>query len=161
MCRFKPCEGGARCGSHPRAIRYRVPDKLDATRKATLRALKLFCVGFVLQGGFFQGVRSLTFGVDIAQHTFDGYTAAYLVRALCQIWLKGEDDVDSGLDLIKRYRYQLLAGLLITIAYMALLYGTYVPNWEYRISGPGSTKKTFTIKCGVRGDSGQAAMQLA
>uniref|UniRef100_A0A453BX09 Heparan-alpha-glucosaminide N-acetyltransferase catalytic domain-containing protein n=1 Tax=Aegilops tauschii subsp. strangulata TaxID=200361 RepID=A0A453BX09_AEGTS len=141
------------------ALAYkRVPDKLDATRKATLRALKLFCVGLVLQGGFFHGVRSLTFGVDITQIRLMGIlqriAIAYLVTALCQIWLKGDDDVDSGLDLIKRYRYQLLAGLLITITYMVLLYGTYVPDWEYRISGPGSTEKTFTVKCGVRGDSG-------
>jgi hypothetical protein len=28
----------------------RVPDKLEATGKATLRALKLLCVGLVLQG---------------------------------------------------------------------------------------------------------------
>jgi hypothetical protein len=28
----------------------RVPDKLDATKKAVLRALKLFCLGLVLQG---------------------------------------------------------------------------------------------------------------
>ncbi|XP_044974126.1 uncharacterized protein LOC123442086 [Hordeum vulgare subsp. vulgare] len=142
------------------ALAYkRVPDKLDATRKATLRALKLFCVGLVLQGGFFHGVRSLTFGVDIAQIHLMGIlqriAIAYLVTTLCQIWLKGEDDVDSGLDLIKRYRYQLFAGLLITITYMALLYGTYVPNWEYRISGPGSTEKTFNVKCSVRGDSGR------
>ncbi|VAH32108.1 unnamed protein product [Triticum turgidum subsp. durum] len=132
------------------ALAYkRVPDKLDATRKATLRALKLFCVGLVLQGGFFHGVRSLTFGVDITQIRLMGIlqriAIAYLVTALCQIWLKGDDDVDSGLDLIKRYRYQLLAGLLITITYMVLLYGTYVPDWEYRISGPGSTEKTFTV----------------
>ncbi|KAI4980256.1 hypothetical protein ZWY2020_020741 [Hordeum vulgare] len=77
---------------------------------------KLFCVGFVLQGGFFQGVRSLTFGVDIAQIRLMGIlqriTIAYLVTALCQIWLKGEDDADSGLDLIKRYRYQLSPVLL-------------------------------------------------
>uniref|UniRef100_M8BN48 Heparan-alpha-glucosaminide N-acetyltransferase catalytic domain-containing protein n=1 Tax=Aegilops tauschii TaxID=37682 RepID=M8BN48_AEGTA len=135
------------------ALAYkRVPDKLDATRKATLRALKLFCVGLVLQGGFFHGVRSLTFGVDITQIRLMGIlqriAIAYLVTALCQIWLKGDDDVDSGLDLIKRYRYQLLAGLLITITYMVLLYGTYVPDWEYRISGPGSTEKTFT-QCSI------------
>ncbi|VAH47537.1 unnamed protein product [Triticum turgidum subsp. durum] len=141
------------------ALAYkRVPDKLDATRKATLRALKLFCVGLVLQGGFFHGVRSLTFGVDITQIRLMGIlqriAIAYLVTALCQIWLKGDDDVDSGLDLIKRYRYQLLAGLLITITYMVLLYGTYVPDWEYMISGPGSTEKTFSVKCGVRGNSG-------
>ncbi|VAH47534.1 unnamed protein product [Triticum turgidum subsp. durum] len=133
------------------ALAYkRVPDKLDATRKATLRALKLFCVGLVLQGGFFHGVRSLTFGVDITQIRLMGIlqriAIAYLVTALCQIWLKGDDDVDSGLDLIKRYRYQLLAGLLITITYMVLLYGTYVPDWEYMISGPGSTEKTFSVK---------------
>ncbi|KAE8804944.1 hypothetical protein D1007_18961 [Hordeum vulgare] len=72
MCRFKPFEDGPRCGSHPGAFRsvtseMRVPDKLDATQKATLRALKLFYVGLVLQGGFFHRVRSLTFGVDIAQ----------------------------------------------------------------------------------------------
>jgi hypothetical protein len=83
----------------------RVPDKLDATKKAVLRALKLFCLGLVLQGttraatffslssrttvhfchemlknalisfnlllhragGFFHGVRSLTFGVDLQE----------------------------------------------------------------------------------------------
>lgn len=32
-----------------------------------------------------------------------------------------------------RYCSARLAGLLITITYMALLYGTYVPDWEYRI----------------------------
>lgn len=136
----------------------RVPDKLEATGKATLRALKLFCVGLVLQGGFFHGVRSLTFGVDVTQIRFMGIlqriAIAYLLTALCEIWLKGDNDVDSGFDLIKRYRYQLFAGLLITVTYMVLLYGTYVPDWEYQISGPGSTQKTFSVTCGVRGDSG-------
>uniref|UniRef100_A0ACD5UQ25 Uncharacterized protein n=3 Tax=Avena sativa TaxID=4498 RepID=A0ACD5UQ25_AVESA len=141
------------------ALAYkRVPDKWEATGKATLRTLKLFCVGLVLQGGFFHGVRSLTFGVDVSQIRLMGIlqriAIAYLVTALCQIWLKGDDDVESGLDLIKRYRYQLLVGLLITVTYMALLYGTYVPDWEYQISGPGSMEKTFSVKCGVRGDSG-------
>ncbi|XP_051206108.1 uncharacterized protein [Lolium perenne] len=141
------------------ALAYkRVPDKWEATGKATLRALKLLFVGLVLQGGFFHGVRSLTFGVDVTEIRLMGIlqriAIAYLVTALCQIWLKGDDDVESGLDLIKRYRYQLLVGLLITITYTALLYGTYVPDWEYRISGPGSMEKTFSVTCGVRGDSG-------
>ncbi|XP_047064731.1 heparan-alpha-glucosaminide N-acetyltransferase-like [Lolium rigidum] len=141
------------------ALAYkRVPDKWEATGKATLRALKLLFVGLVLQGGFFHGVRSLTFGVDVTEIRLMGIlqriAIAYLVTALCQIWLKGDDDVESGLDLIKRYRYQLLVGLLITITYTTLLYGTYVPDWEYRISGPGSMDKTFSVTCGVRGDSG-------
>jgi hypothetical protein len=29
-----------------------VPDRVEATRKAVLRALKLFCLGLVLQGNF-------------------------------------------------------------------------------------------------------------
>lgn len=48
-------------------------------------------------------------------------------------------------DIIICYWHARLAGLFITITYMALLYGTYVPDWEYRISGPGSTEKTFTV----------------
>lgn len=32
---------------------------------------------------------------------------AYLLTALCEIWLKGDEDVDYGYDLLKRYRYQL------------------------------------------------------
>ncbi|XP_062225541.1 uncharacterized protein LOC133924148 isoform X1 [Phragmites australis] len=140
------------------ALAYkRVPDKLDATKKAVLRALKLFCLGLVLQGGFFHGVRSLTFGVDLQQIRLMGIlqriAIAYLLTALCEIWLKGDEDVDYGFDLLKRYRYQLFVGSVVAITYMALLYGTYVPDWEYQTSGPGSTAKSFFVKCGVRGDT--------
>jgi predicted acyltransferase len=94
------------------ALAYkRVPDKLDATKKAVLRALKLFCLGLVLQGGFFHGVRSLTFGIDLQEMRLMGIlqriAIAYLLTALCEIWLKGDEDVDYGFDLLKRYRYQL------------------------------------------------------
>ncbi|KAG8064419.1 hypothetical protein GUJ93_ZPchr0004g38661 [Zizania palustris] len=142
------------------ALAYkRVPDKWEATRKAILRALKLFCVGLVLQGGFFHGVHSLTFGVDITRIRLMGIlqriAIAYLVTALCEIWLQGDDDdIDSGMDLLKRNRYQLFIGLVISIAYMTFLYGTYVPDWEYQISVPGSMEKSFFVKCGVRGDTG-------
>ncbi|KAK3144869.1 hypothetical protein QOZ80_4AG0318880 [Eleusine coracana subsp. coracana] len=140
------------------ALAYkRVPDKLDATRKAVLRALKLFFLGLVLQGGFFHGVRSLTFGVDLQQIRLMGIlqriAIAYLLTALCEIWLKGDEDVDYGFDLLKRYRYQLFVGSVVAITYMALLYGTFVPDWEYQISGPGSTEQTLFVKCGVRGDT--------
>nr|CAB3486956.1 unnamed protein product [Digitaria exilis] len=140
------------------ALAYkRVPDKLDATKKAVLRALKLFCLGLVLQGGFFHGVRSLTFGVDLQEIRLMGIlqriAIAYLLTALCEIWLKGDEEVDYGFDLLKRYRYQLFVGAFVAITYMALLYGTYVPDWEYQTSGPGSTEKSFLVKCGVRGDT--------
>uniref|UniRef100_A0A0E0G7K4 Heparan-alpha-glucosaminide N-acetyltransferase catalytic domain-containing protein n=1 Tax=Oryza nivara TaxID=4536 RepID=A0A0E0G7K4_ORYNI len=96
----------------------RVPDKLEATKKAVLRALKLFCLGLVLQGGFFHGVRSLTFGVDITK-----------IRVVA---------------------------LLLSTMYTVILNGVYVPDWEYQISGPGSTEKSFSVRCGVRGDTGPA-----
>nr|AGT16089.1 hypothetical protein SHCRBa_224_E06_F_260 [Saccharum hybrid cultivar R570] len=137
----------------------RVPDKLEATKKAALRALKLFCLGLVLQGGFFHGVHSLTFGVDLTKIRLMGIlqriAIAYLLAAICEIWLKGDDDVDSGYGLLRRYRYQLFVGLVLSIAYTILLYGIYVPDWEYQISGPGS-EKSFSVKCGVRGDTGPA-----
>jgi hypothetical protein len=82
---------------------------LDATKKAVLRALKLFCLGLVLQGmtkaamflqltkgtlvemkmrfdaflllhyagGFFHGVRSLTFGVDLQEIRLMGILQVY------------------------------------------------------------------------------------
>jgi len=79
---------------------------------------------------------------------------AYLLAAICEIWLKRDDDVDSGLDLLSRYRYQLFVVLVLSFTYTVLLYGIYVPDWEYQISGPGSREKSFSVKCGVRGDTG-------
>ncbi|PWZ09415.1 Phosphatidylinositol 4-phosphate 5-kinase 4 [Zea mays] len=75
---------------------------------------------------------------------------AYLLAAVCEIWLKGDDDVDSGYGLLRRYRYQLFVGLVLSIAYSILLYGIYVPDWEYQIAGPGSssTKKSF-FECSI------------
>ncbi|KAF9621437.1 hypothetical protein IFM89_021476 [Coptis chinensis] len=42
-----------------------VENKVEATRKAVVRAIQLFVLGIVLQGGYFHGLNSLTFGVDI------------------------------------------------------------------------------------------------
>jgi hypothetical protein len=40
-------------------------------------------------------------------------------------------------------------GLVLSTMYTVLLYGTYVPDWEYQIPGPGSTVKSFSVsvKC--------------
>ncbi|AQK90008.1 hypothetical protein ZEAMMB73_Zm00001d008509 [Zea mays] len=81
---------------------------------------------------------------------FGRIAIAYLLAAVCEIWLKGDDDVDSGYGLLRRYRYQLFVGLVLSIAYSILLYGIYVPDWEYQIAGPGSssTKKSF-FECSI------------
>lgn len=139
----------------------RVPNRVLATKKAVLRAAKLFLLGLLLQGGFFHGIHDLTYGVDIRKIRLMGVlqriAIAYLAVALCEIWLRSRGsggDVVSGYALIRRYRHQLFVSLVLTAAYMALLYGSYVPDWEYEAPSPDSTVKHFSVKCGVRGDTG-------
>ncbi|KAL6842921.1 hypothetical protein ACP4OV_027234 [Aristida adscensionis] len=138
----------------------RVPNKALATRKAVVRGAKLFFIGLLLQGGFFHSIHDLTYGVDILKIRFMGVlqriAISYLVVALCEIWLRGGacDVRSGGYEMIKRYRHQLFVGLVLTITYTALLYGMYVPDWEYEVTFPDSTSKQFLVKCGVRGDTG-------
>ncbi|XP_064956073.1 uncharacterized protein LOC103979454 isoform X2 [Musa acuminata AAA Group] len=143
------------------ALTYkRVSNKAMATKKAVLRAAKLFVVGLVIQGGYFHGLHNLTYGVDILSIRWTGIlqriAIAYLLAAICEIWLKSDDDVDSGHSLARRYRSQLLVALILTTIYMILLYGLYVPDWEYQIPVAGSGPKSFSVECGVRGDTGPA-----
>ncbi|KAL5998495.1 hypothetical protein ACLOJK_009438 [Asimina triloba] len=179
----------------------KVSYKGDATKKAALRALKLFMLGILLQGGYFHGVNNLTFGVDLwtirlmgtlqfnetilrrllwgqdgmqpqedktmrtvmvqsgqylnmrprtVIENFPGYkriSVAYLIAAICEIWLKNEDAVDSR-----------LVAMVLTAIYLILLYGLKVPSWTYRISSESNSipPKTFAVECGIRGDTGPA-----
>lgn len=136
----------------------KVPNRVVATRKAILRALKLCLLGLVLQGGYFHGIHNLTYGVDIAYIRWMGIlqriAIAYLLAAVSEIWLRSDDAVDSGYSLLTRYRFQLLVALALTIIYTILLYGLYVPDWEYQIPGESSALKPFLVQCGVRGDTG-------
>ncbi|XP_042397110.1 heparan-alpha-glucosaminide N-acetyltransferase-like [Zingiber officinale] len=138
----------------------RVTNKAIATQKVILRATKLFVVGLVVQGGYFHGLYDLTYGVNILRIRWMGVlqriAIAYLLAAICEIWLKGDQDVHSGYSLVQRHRLQLLVGLALTTIYMVLLYGLHVPDWEYQVPVPGITLRTFSVKCAVRGDTGPA-----
>ncbi|XP_059656516.1 uncharacterized protein LOC132303316 [Cornus florida] len=145
------------------ALAYKnLTSRVIATRKAIFRTLKLLLLGLFLQGGFFHGLNSLTYGVDIEHFRWTGIlqriAIAYLLAALCEIWLKGEDKVDSGLSLLKKYRFQWAVTFVLTTLYLSLLYGLYVPDWEYQISKEtsASASGTFSVKCDVRGDTGPA-----
>ena len=134
---------------------------VDASRKASLRALKLLVLGLFLQGGYFHRVNDLTYGVDLKQIRWMGILqrigVAYLVAALCEIWLKSDDTVNSGPSLLRKYRYQWAVALILSFLYLCLLYGLYVPDWVYQIqTEPSSEPKTFSVKCGVRGNTGPA-----
>ncbi|XP_040384795.1 heparan-alpha-glucosaminide N-acetyltransferase-like isoform X2 [Oryza brachyantha] len=140
----------------------KVPNKVMATKKAVLRALKLFIVGLILQGGFFHPLHDLNYGVDIHKIRLMGVlqriAIAYLVVALCEIGLRvssGGGDIGCDYMLIRRYHRQMLVGLVLVVMYLVILYGLYVPDWGYEVTSPGSTVKRFLqVKCGVRGDTG-------
>jgi heparan-alpha-glucosaminide N-acetyltransferase len=135
------------------ALAYkRVSDKSDASKKAVLRALKLFALGLFLQGGYFHGVRSLNFGVDLTTIRVMGVlqriAIAYLSVAICEIWLRNDGEgppVDSGCGLLKKYRYQLLVGFILTIAYTISLYGLRVSDWEYSVQDETSALQYFLV----------------
>ncbi|XP_075658534.1 uncharacterized protein LOC142628322 isoform X1 [Castanea sativa] len=133
-----------------------------ATRKAIVRTLKLLILGLFFQGGFLHGINDLTYGVDIEQIRWLGIlqriAIAYLLTALCEIWLKGVDNVNSGSSLLRKYRFQWVFALMLSTLYLFLLYGLYVPDWEYQIpiKASSSAPKMFSVKCGVRGDTGPA-----
>ncbi|XP_019441570.1 PREDICTED: heparan-alpha-glucosaminide N-acetyltransferase-like [Lupinus angustifolius] len=144
------------------ALTYKkLPCRVFASKKAIFRALKLFALGLFLQGGFFHGVNDLTYGVDIKRIRLMGIlqriAVAYLLTALCEIWLKCDDTVHSGLSLLWKYRYQGFVALFLTCIYLCLLYGLYVPDWEYKILIDSfSAPKTYSVKCGVRANTGPA-----
>ncbi|XP_024032200.1 heparan-alpha-glucosaminide N-acetyltransferase isoform X2 [Morus notabilis] len=141
----------------------KLPCKGIATKNAVLRTLKLLVLGLVLQGGYFHRVNDLTFGVDISQMRLMGIlqriAISYFVAALCEIWLKGDSNVDSGSSLLRNYKFQWAVASMLSIVYIVLLYGIYVPDWKYQIpihETSLSQPKTFLVKCGVRGDTGPA-----
>nr|GMD50965.1 heparan-alpha-glucosaminide N-acetyltransferase [Ipomoea batatas] len=116
----------------------------------------------LLAGGYFHGLNNLTYGVDITQIRWTGVlqriAIAYFVTAISEIWLKNDCKVDSGLSLLKRYQYQWAMAFVLIAIYLSLLYGLYVPDWEYQIPAEmvSSDTKILSVKCGVRGDTGPA-----
>ncbi|KAL5706424.1 heparan-alpha-glucosaminide N-acetyltransferase [Ranunculus cassubicifolius] len=129
------------------AISYKkVDDKVHATRKAVTRAIQLFLLGVFLQGGYFHGITSLTFGVDIESIRWLG------------ILQKRRWSISLCFCLLCR-----CTALALCIIYSGLLYGVYVSDWQFEVpdptssmSSPSYTSVVYTVKCGVRGDLGPA-----
>ncbi|KAH0923691.1 hypothetical protein HID58_023709 [Brassica napus] len=140
------------------AYKVNLSCKYAATRKALLRSFKLLSLGLFLQGGFIHGLNNLTYGIDIEKIRVMGIlqriAIAYLVAALCEIWFKGNHNVTSELSMIKKYKFHWVVAFVITTTYLFMLYGLYVPDWEYQISTQDQGSTTFLVKCGVRGNTG-------
>ncbi|KAK4803094.1 hypothetical protein SAY86_001297 [Trapa natans] len=147
------------------ALAYKIlPSKLVATKTAILRACKLLLIGLFVQGGFLHGINDLSYGVDISRIRWMGVlqriAVAYLVAALCEIWLKDETDPSTKIvSLFTKYKLQWVLSFVITVIYMSLLYGLFVPDWQYIVPSTATNSSapvTFSVKCGLRGDTSPA-----
>ncbi|KAL9671590.1 hypothetical protein QQ045_009160 [Rhodiola kirilowii] len=140
--------------------------KIDATLKILLRTMKLFGLGLLLQGGYIHGVGDLSYGVDLTKIRWMGIlqriAIAFLLAALCEIWLKRPGDIKREASVFKKYQFQWMFMVVLSAIYLALLYGLYVSDWSYQVpSHIDGSLTTFTVQCGVRGDTGPACNAVA
>ncbi|XP_052202400.1 uncharacterized protein LOC127808077 isoform X2 [Diospyros lotus] len=138
----------------------RIPNRLMGTRKVILRTLQLLFWGLLLQGGFSHAPDKLTYGVDMKMIRWCGIlqriALAYFVVALIEIATKNAQakDIPPGrFSIFKLYCYHWLAGIAVLIIYLAVLYGTYVPDWHFTVHDKDSPRygKMFNVACGARG----------
>ncbi|KAL5561213.1 hypothetical protein UlMin_030960 [Ulmus minor] len=150
-------------GISPALVYKKVPDRLDATWKAVFRALKLFLLGVILQGGYFHGVTSFTYGVDIERIRWLGIlqriSIGYIVAALCEIWLPRQ--TWGEMRYFSIYSWHWCVAISLSAIYAGLLYGLYVPDWQFNASPasssiPSNDTLVYMVKCSVRGDLGPA-----
>ncbi|CAL1407477.1 unnamed protein product [Linum trigynum] len=142
----------------------RVPNKTKAVKKVILRTLKLLFWGLLLQGGYSHAPDKLTYGVDMKRIRLCGILQriafAYLIVALVEIFTKDsrandmKDESPPGtFSIFRLYCWHWVVAAWILIIYLAVLYGTYVPDWQFTIHNKDSPDygKVFTVACGVRG----------
>uniref|UniRef100_A0A9I9DMC8 Heparan-alpha-glucosaminide N-acetyltransferase-like n=1 Tax=Cucumis melo TaxID=3656 RepID=A0A9I9DMC8_CUCME len=140
---------------------FEVKSKAAAARNAACRGLYLFLLGVLLQGGYFHGITSLTYGVDLERIRWLGIlqriSIGYLIAALCEIWLTRSTHMTSlcihEFSCKISYRVQqkqmfskietclnwMCIIFFLLSLYMALSYGLYVPDWDFKISAPSSS----------------------
>ncbi|KAL8527269.1 hypothetical protein ACS0TY_005226 [Phlomoides rotata] len=139
----------------------RVTNRLAATEKAILRSIKLFLLGVILQGGYFHGRGDLTYGTDVEKIRLMGVlqriAIGYILASALEIWLVNNTAPNSAIAFMKKYSFQIAAGILAGLLYMVLLYGLYIPNWAFDVSTistilPKSLgANSHTVQCGLRG----------
>ncbi|PKA46162.1 heparan-alpha-glucosaminide N-acetyltransferase [Apostasia shenzhenica] len=123
-----------------------------------------------IQGGYFHGVNSLTFGVDVEVVRLFGIlqriAVGYIIAALCEIWFSNFSTTNAalvGLWFFKNYFIHWITVLSLSGIYLGLLYGLFVTDWQFEnqqstlsISYRNSSNIVKKVKCGVRGDLGPA-----
>lgn len=136
----------------------------SSTWKPLLRSFQLFILGILLQGGYFHGIHSFTYGVDVQTIRFFGVlqriSIGYIVAALCQICLPTLPSKHTSF-FKTYYSHWFVAAILLAI-HSGLLYGLHVPDWQFDASlstsslPPIQAGNVYTVNCSVRGDLGPA-----
>ncbi|XAR49148.1 Heparan-alpha-glucosaminide N-acetyltransferase [Bertholletia excelsa] len=138
----------------------RISNQLAATKKVILRTLKLLFWGLLLQGGYSHAPDKLIYGVDMKKIRWCGIlqriAIAYLVVSLLEISTKSAQArklSSCRFSIFKLYIWHWLAGACVLILYLALIYGIYVPDWDFTVQNVDSIDygKVLTVTCGVRG----------
>jgi len=138
----------------------RIPDRGWAVRRVVIRTLKLLFWGILLQGGYSHAPDKLTYGVDMKHVRWGGIlqriALAYLVVAILEIVTKDakiQDRSSSGFSIFRMYFSQWIVACCILVVYLSLVYGIYVPDWEFRVQNTDSSNygKVLTVTCGTRG----------
>uniref|UniRef100_A0A452Y1F4 Heparan-alpha-glucosaminide N-acetyltransferase catalytic domain-containing protein n=1 Tax=Aegilops tauschii subsp. strangulata TaxID=200361 RepID=A0A452Y1F4_AEGTS len=143
----------------------KTPNKIATTKKAAFRAIKLFILGVILQGGYIHGRHKLTYGVDLDHIRLLGVlqriAIGYFLAAISEIWLVNNTSVDSPVSFVKKYFVEWIMAIMISALYIGLVFGLYVPNWEFTVqtsnstfSNPSNGVGIKTIQCGLRGSLG-------
>ncbi|KAL6179635.1 hypothetical protein ACLB2K_051148 [Fragaria x ananassa] len=113
----------------------KISNKTTAMKKVMLRAMNIFLLGLLLQGGYFHGRKHLTYGVDVRTIRWLGVlqriSIGSVLASMSEIWLVNNIRVDSLVDFARKYYIQWLFAIGLCTFYMSLLYGLLVPSWEY------------------------------
>ncbi|KAH6820090.1 heparan-alpha-glucosaminide N-acetyltransferase-like protein [Perilla frutescens var. hirtella] len=141
----------------------RIQHRAKAIRKVIFRTIKLLFWGLLLQGGYSHAPDKLTYGVDMKEIRWWGIlqriALAYLVVALVEIMTRSS--VSKGLvtgigklSIFKLYFWHWIVATCVLSVYLAMLYGIYVHDWQFRVKNTDSPDfgKILTVACNMRGN---------
>ncbi|KAL5701263.1 heparan-alpha-glucosaminide N-acetyltransferase [Ranunculus cassubicifolius] len=137
----------------------RMQNHLVSIKRVITRTIKLIFWGLLLQGGYSHAPDKLTYGVDMKMIRWCGIlqriALSYFIVALLEISTKKLPAKDqlSRSSVFMRYRWHWFAAGCVLVIYLSVIYGTYVPDWQFTVHNVNSPNhgKTFTVKCGTRG----------
>ena len=137
--------------------------RLRGTKYVAVRALKLYALGVLLQGGGWFG--NYSYGFNLSTLRWCGILNrigfGYLVVGLVEIWVpevgSGSPGKSPHCAIFTVHAWKWLIVSLFVVLQIALTFGTYVPDWQSEwgwnatVGDSVLLNETFTIKCNVRG----------